>query len=560
MNNLLTTPFFEKLKDEDVVLTEYPRPQFKRDSYLSLNGYWDYKITTNKNDLSGFEDKIRVPFPLESYASKVQKTLKEDEYLIYHTTFKIDKSFIKDKTLLHFLGVDQTFKIILNGVEFEEKAPMYLPVHYDITSALKEENELFVIVKDTLDIIYPYGKQSKKPKGIFYTPVTGIYFPVFIESVNNNYIENIKMTPTMESLTLEITSEAQKFEVEIYEEDKCIIKEVISNRKVFHFDNAHLWSVDDPFLYTMIIKTDSDKIETYFALREVSLKDGFVHLNNKKTFIASVLDQGYYPESLYTPCSYDLYEFDILAMKELGFNTLRKHIKVELPYFYYLCDKLGMLVLQDFVNNGDYSFLRDTALPTIGWIRNIDYFTHFNKKARENFVKHYTALQEYLYNSPSVVIYTVFNEGWGQFKADYNYELAKANDPTRLYDATSGWFQQSKSDFNSYHLYFNNINKLPKLKENPIFISEFGGYAFIEQEHIYNDDSFGYDTFTSKEELYEGLKNLIETKILPYKDKVSGFVYTQLSDVETEVNGIYTYDRKVNKFNPEIKELIDQFK
>ena len=219
-----------------------------------------------------------------------------------------------------------------------------------------------------------------------------------------------------------------------------------------------------------------------------------------------------------------------------------------------------MLVLQDFVNNGDYSFLRDTALPTIGWIRNIDYFTHFNKKARENFVKHYTALQEYLYNSPSVVIYTVFNEGWGQFKADYNYELAKANDPTRLYDATSGWFQQSKSDFNSYHLYFNNINKLPKLKENPIFISEFGGYAFIEQEHIYNDDSFGYDTFTSKEELYEGLKNLIETKILPYKDKVSGFVYTQLSDVETEVNGIYTYDRKVNKFNPEIKELIDQFK
>ena len=351
MINQLTTKYFENLKDEDIVLSEYPRPQFKRDSYKCLNGYWDYKITTNEKDLSNFDGKIRVPFAVETYASKVERTLKANEYLIYHTTFTLDKNFIKDKTIIHFLGVDQTYKIILNGVEFEEISPMYLPSFFDITSAIKEDNELYVICKDTLDIIYPYGKQSKKPKGIFYTPSSGIYFPVFIESVNNGYIEDIKMTPTMESLNLKITSTSTSFDVEIYENDNCIIKETISNEKVFHFSNPHLWNEEDPFLYTMKIKNDVDEIETYFALRSVTMKDGFVYLNDKKTFIASVLDQGYYPESLYTPCDYKLYEYDILKMKELGFNTLRKHIKIELPMFYYMCDKLGMLVLQDFVNS-----------------------------------------------------------------------------------------------------------------------------------------------------------------------------------------------------------------
>ena len=193
-------------------------------------------------------------------------------------------------------------------------------------------------------------------------------------------------------------------------------------------------------------------------------------------------------------------------------------------------------------------------------IYSFDFFTHLNGKARANFIKHYTALQKYLYNSPSVIIYTIFNEGWGQFKADENYKIAKKNDPTRLYDSTSGWFQQKKSDFNSFHLYFDNIKKIPNIKKRPIFISEFGGFAYIDKEHIYSEDSFGYDTFESLDDLYNGLKALIEEKILPYKDFISGFVYTQLSDVETEVNGIYTYDRKACKFKPEFKELIEKFK
>ena len=558
--NKLTTPEYEKLTNEDIVLSEYPRPNFKRDSYICLNGYWDYKITRDLNDLNNFNEKIRVPFPIESPASTVNKTLKEDEYLIYHTKFKVDKNFIKDQTFIHFLGVDQSFKIILNGVEFDEIFPMYLPSKIDITKALKEDNELIVICKDTLDIIYPYGKQSKKPKGIFYTPVSGIYFPVFIESVNNGYIEDIKFTPTMESLSIEITSSSTEFDIEILEGDNTIIKEKMSSSKTFHFQNPHLWNIDDPFLYKLILKTENDTVETYFALRQVELKNGFVYLNNKKIFVAAVLDQGYYPEGLYTPSSYESYKRDILTMKELGFNTLRKHIKIELPYFYYLCDKLGMLVMQDFVNNGDYSFLRDTALPTIGWIKRNDYFTHYNKKARANYIAHYTALQKYLYNFPSIIAYTIFNEGWGQFKADYNYEIAKKNDPTRLYDSTSGWFQQKKSDFNSYHLYFKNINKLPRIKKKPVFISEFGGFAYLEKDHLYSEDSFGYDTFESVDHLYEGLKALLEEKVLPYKDNVSGFVYTQLSDVETEVNGIMTYDRKVVKFKKEVKDLIDKFK
>ena len=560
MSNKLTTPEFDKLNKDDIILSEYPRPNFKRDSYICLNGYWDYKITKDKNDINDFNKTIRVPYPIEAPASTVERTLKEDEYLIYHTKFKVDKSFIKDTTFIHFLGVDQGFKIILNGVEFDEIFPMYLPSKIDITKALKEDNELIVICKDTLDIIYPYGKQSKKPKGIFYTPVSGIYFPVFLESVNYGYIEDIKLTPTMESLSIDISSASNEFEVEIFEGEELIIKENIPSNKTFHFAKPHLWDVDDPFLYKMIIKTESDKVETYFALRQVELKNGFVHLNNKKIFITAVLDQGYYPEGLYTPSSYESYKNDILTMKELGFNTLRKHIKIELPYFYYLCDKLGMLVMQDFVNNGDYSFLRDTALPTIGWIKRNDYLTHFNKKARKNYIKHYTALQKYLYNFPSIIAYTIFNEGWGQFRADYNYEIAKSNDPTRLYDSTSGWFQQKKSDFNSYHLYFKNINKLPKIKKKPVFISEFGGFAYLEKEHLYSEDSFGYDTFESTDHLYEGLKALLEEKVLPYKNNVSGFVYTQLSDVETEVNGIITYDRKVVKFKKEVKELIEKFK
>lgn len=554
--NDLYTDEYEKL-DKNCPLSEYPFPAFKRDSYICLNGIWKHKITKNELDLNNINDDILVPFPIESKASLVQKRLNKGEFIIYKKEFILDKSFIKDFTFLHFLGIDQQYHIILNGQKFDWITPLNFPTKIDVSKCIKEHNELYVIVKDDLDYRLPLGKQSKKPKGIFYTPFSGIYYPVFIESVNAGYIESLDIKTTMSSVTLNINSTSTEFNISIYDGNNLIIDRTINDKTVtFNIDNPILWDPNNPHLYDIKLSTKNDSITSYFGLREIKMQDGLIYLNNKKIFLNGVLDQGYYPEGIITPVTYDSLKFDILTMKELGFNTLRKHIKIELPYFYYLCDKYGMLVFQDFVNNGKYSFFIDTALPTIGLQKKNDKIIHTNKLERKNFITGGELLIKYLSNHPSIIAYTIFNEGWGQFDSNNVYHHFKALYPNILFDSTSGWYRVADTDMDSYHWYFKNLDKLQNV-DHPIFLSEFGALCYKVKDHAYgSDEVFGYTYFPTIPDTQQAFIDLYEQKIIPYKDKLIGTIYTQLSDVEEEDNGLLTYDRKVLKFNKEIIQKV----
>lgn len=559
--NDLYTDEYEKL-DKNCPLSEYPFPAFKRDSYICLNGIWKHKITKNELDLNNINDDILVPFPIESKASLVQKRLNKGEFIIYKKEFILDKSFIKDFTFLHFLGIDQQYHIILNGQKFDWITPLNFPTKIDVSKCIKEHNELYVIVKDDLDYRLPLGKQSKKPKGIFYTPFSGIYYPVFIESVNAGYIESLDIKTTMSSVTLNINSTSNEFNISIYDGNNLIIDRTINDKTVtFNIDNPILWDPNNPHLYDIKLSTKNDSITSYFGLREIKMQDGLIYLNNKKIFLNGVLDQGYYPEGIITPVTYDSLKFDILTMKELGFNTLRKHIKIELPYFYYLCDKYGMLVFQDFVNNGKYNFFKDTALPTIGLQVKDDRKDNKNPESRQNFIAGGEKLINYLNNYPSIVGYTIFNEGWGQFDSNNVYHHFKKLYPNLIFDTASGWYRGAQTDLDSYHWYFKNIDKLPKM-DHPVFLSEFGALCYKVSSHCFGERHvFGYKYFPSIGQCEDAFVRLYEKKIIPYKDKLIGTIYTQLSDVEEEDNGLLTYDRKILKFKKErVQEVLNKLK
>lgn len=559
--NKLYTNEFEKL-DYDNPLSEYPFPQFRRESYFSLNGRWGYQIVKRINELKEAYDEIIVPFPIESNASLVGKRIKKNELIVYKKNFSLPKDFIKKNTFIHFLGVDQSYYIIINGNRLEDIIPLNMPTKIDISKYVQEDNELIVVVKDNLDPIYPTGKQSKKPKGIFYTPFSGIYYPVFIESVEDEYIKSLKINTTLNSINLKIDSDSKEFEIVIKDRNEIVHnKKYYENDITINIDNPKLWDVDNPNLYDLEVKTKADIIYSYFGLREVKLVDGLIYLNNKRVFLNGVLDQGYYPEGIVTPVTYDSYKIDILSMKELGFNTLRKHIKVELPYFYYLCDKLGMFVFQDFVNNGKYNFIIKTALPTIGRQVKSDRFDHKNKKGRANFINAGEQLIEYLSNTPSIVGYTIFNEGWGQFDSKNVYKHFKELYPNLIFDTASGWYRGAPTDLDSYHWYFKNLDKLQTV-DHPVFLSEFGALCYKVNGHAYGDRFvFGYTYYPTIEATEKAFIELFEEKIIPYKDKLIGTIYTQLVDVEEEDNGLLTYDRKIFKFNKEvIKKVLSKLK
>ena len=555
-NKLLTDEFIQL--DINNPLNEHPFPQFKRESYFSLNGKWSYKISKNKNDFSDINEEIIVPYVVESFASSVNKRINKGDYIIYKKHFSLPINFIKENTFINLLGVDQKFTLIINDIVFNEITPLALPTKIDISKAIKQDNEIIIVVQDDLDYKLPKGKQSKKPNGIFYTPFSGIYYPIYLESVDNNYIDSINIKTTVNTLYLDINSTASHFNVIIKENNTTIYnKKEDSNNIIIEFDNPIYWDIDNPFLYDLEISTESDKIKSYFGLREFKLTNDTFYLNNKPIFLNGLLSQGYYPEGIVTPSSYSTIKKDVLLMKELGFNTLREHIKIEIPYFYYLCDKYGMIVLQDFINFGKYNFIKDTALPTIGFQKISDKKMNNDKILRSNFYECGERLINYLYNHPCIIGYTIFNEGWGQFDSDNVYNYFKSKYPDLVFDSTSGWYHQKNSDLKSYHWYFNNLKKLKKQKSK-IFLSEFGALCFKVKKHCYgNDKVFGYTYFDSKEALEKEYIKLFEEKIIPYKDKLNGIIYTQLSDIEEEDNGIITYDRKIIKISPEIIKNIN---
>ncbi len=542
---------------------EYPRPQMKRDSYMILDKNWT---------LEG--KAIRVPFAPQSVLSGFEGRI--GETLRYETTFHIPKSFTKERILLHFGGVDQETEVWINDVFVGKHVDGYIAFSFDVTDVLRTdgENHLMVKVTDTLSKQYPYGKQCNKRGGMWYTSVSGIWQTVWLENVPLHYVERLVLKPDLEGVNIEIkgnkSSQMQGFRAVIKLDNGELLEqgfnglegyvklaEYVCKDKTSYIPK--LWTPDEPYLYSMKVYVGEDEVETYFALRTISIENmegvNRVCLNGKPIFLHGVLDQGYYSDGIYLPAEPLEYQRDILRMKEFGFNMLRKHIKIEPEVYYYYCDKYGMLILQDMVNSGRYSFLRDTAMPTVGMRRRKD--TNCKDiQRKEIFKQHVKQLIEQLYNHPCIIAYTIFNEGWGQFDSDAMYDYVKELDSSRLVDSTSGWFWQEKSDFDSEHIYFKTIDL--QVQERPLLVSECGGYSRTVEGHYYSKySSYGYGSATDEVSLTEMIAGMYHKMILPGISKgVCGSVYTQLSDVEDEMNGLYTYDRKVCKVDREVmKEL-----
>ena len=474
--------------------------------------------------------------------------------------FAIPSEFKHENIILHFDAVDAISVIYLNGKLLGENVGGYLPFEFNITHLLtKGENTLTVQVKDETNPLYPYGKQRIQRGGMWYTPISGIWQSVWLEGCAKNYVKELKIAPALNEATINTVGGEDKKHISIKDVGEF---DYTGDSITVSIPNPINWTPENPHLYYFELTSGEDKISSYFALRTVSVQNlrnyPVTLLNGKPYFFNGILDQGYFSDGIYLPSTPDGYKNDILKMKELGFNMLRKHIKIEPDLFYYYCDLYGMAVFQDMVNSGKYSFFVDTALPTIGFKKG---FLHrANKEQKSLFEGTAKNIVKHLYNHPSVVQYTIFNEGWGQYDRGNIYDKLKKLDPTRLYDTASGWFKPLKSDFESEHIYFKPI-KLKSNGEKPLFLSEFGGYSYKIDAHSFNlDKTYGYRMFKDKSAFVKAMQDLYLKEISPaVKQGLTATVLTQVSDVEDETNGILTYDRQVQKLYPnDIKPIFDE--
>ena len=542
----------EGLNLPKVPWNSYPRPQMQREEWMCLNGKWNfYTDNSRKRD-------ILVPFCPESLLSGFLNSPEPGTEMVYEREFNIPESWRKKRVLLHFGAVSRECMVSLNGREICRHDNAYLPFSADITDAIEEgSNLLRVTVVNDLDPQYPWGKQTKKRGGMWYTPVSGIWQTVWLEPVPEQFIQGISISTGRDYAEVEISGVTNGHV--LFEGNRIPVEE---GRARIEVSDPKPWSPENPNLYFFDICSGEDHVRSYFALRTLSIQtmNGVKRLclNGKPYFFNGLLDQGYWSDGLYTPAGPKAYEKDILKMKSLGYNTLRKHIKIEPEQFYYDCDRLGMIVFQDMVNNGEYHYLRDTVLPTIGVKGRQDEKLNPEPETRRIFLKAMEDTVRLLYNHPSICLWTIVNEGWGQFCADEAYVRLKVLDDSRFIDSTSGWFHQRKNDVDSLHIYF---KKLYLGKEGrPQLLSEFGGYSFKIPEHSFNrKKTYGYKKFEDQAAFEKSLMALYEEVYHLAKEGLSGAVYTQVSDVEDETNGLLTYDRKVLKVTAQnFKTLMDR--
>ncbi|MBO5773048.1 MAG: glycoside hydrolase family 2 [Clostridia bacterium] len=562
----------------DKPLQEYPRPQYQRESYVNLNGWWQYAITESKDVPESFDGKILVPFSPESQLSGVERQLLPHQFLHYQTTFYLPKDFNQGKVFLHFGAVDSLCWVYVNGVEVGRHVGGYNAFFFDVTQSLCEKNVLHVVVQDLSDSsFFSNGKQSLKRGGMWYSPQSGIWQTVWLESVPSHYLKSVKMIPDVndETITFFFDKEQdERVEIVVFDGKDEIVRTQTQEQKVsIKIENAKLWSPESPFLYDVQFVLGQDKVKSYFAMRtfDVQTVDGKrrIMLNNKPYFHNGLLDQGYWSDGLYTAPSDKALEYDVFLAKELGFNMLRKHIKVEPMRWYWHCDRLGMIVWQDMPSGGTYQNLWITLwLPFAIKLQKLSdknpaRFSRKDKRAQELFKEELKEMMDQLYNCPCIAVWVPFNEGWGQFDSANVAKWMKQYDKTRLVDHASGWHDQKAGDFLSLHIYYRKV-KIPKKdkKGRAIVLSEFGGYSYKDMEHSFNlDEIYGYGgkEIVNAKIFTDALENLYLEQVLPCIEKgLCATVYTQLSDVEDETNGIVTYDRKVVKVEKERMQEINK--
>ncbi|MGI6070207.1 MAG: glycoside hydrolase family 2 protein [Blautia sp.] len=563
---------WKAMGEQEIPWKEYPRPQLEREQYEILNGIWDYAITKNEKEPLTYDGKIRVPFSPEAALSGVGKVLLPGEYLHYYRSFPVDGP-IEGHLLLHFGAVDERCQVYVNHCLVGSHKGGYLSFTFDITSYIKEgTNELHVVVQDDSDTSYhSRGKQKLKRGGMFYQAQSGIWQTVWMETVPEDYVESLRMIPCYDEAALEVKvfSNGRKHlpvTACIYDGDD-LLKEVTftsDEKAMVEMKDFHAWSPEDPHLYWISFTMGEDQVKSYFAMRKYSLgvdQNGIKRffLNDEPYFHNGLLDQGYWPEGLLTaPCDEALV-YDIQKMKDLGFNMLRKHVKIEPERWYYHCDRLGMLVWQDMINGGStYHMKFICVLPNaLMWsgrcIKDDKYraFARQDEAGRKEYYQELKGMLRQLYNIPSIAAWVPFNEGWGQFDAAKATDLVEKLDPTRFIDEASGWFDQKGGDMYSIHNYWRPLKVAPK--DRVVALTEYGGYSYRMPEHSYCEEIYGYKDYKSCEELTEGFRGLIERDILPNISKgLSATVYTQVSDVEEEVNGIFTYDREYVKLTEDV--------
>lgn len=554
-------------------LREYPRPQMVRDEWLNLNGLYDYAITPlNSDKPKEYDGEILVPFCIESALSGVEKALNSNELLWYRRKFTLPKEYEEKEILLNFGAVDWKCRVWVNDVFVGEHTGGYCPFSLNITEAVNfnGENELTVEVYDPTDDGWQQrGKQVLKTHGFWYTATSGIWQTVWIEPVSHAHISSVKVVPDIDSSSFSVDfereqSENAEYKLTVYDNgEEIIYADVVSGQKVYLSD-CKLWSPENPFLYDfkleMFVNDECvDTVKSYFGMRKFSIdkdKNGIprLFLNNIPYFQKGLLDQGYWCESLLTPPTDEAMIYDIKKIKDLGFNMLRKHIKVEPARWYYHCDRIGVIVWQDMVSGGKYiGNILAGVLPNLNISVKDNHYKSFSREKvewRENYKQELFEMLKSLSCFTCIGCWVPFNEGWGQFDAKEIGEAVKKYDPTRIVDHASGWYDQHGGELKSVHKYVLPV-RLPKLDGRPFALTEFGGYSRIINDHCWNvEKSFGYKMYKSKESLTKAYRRLIEKEIIPLVSKgLSATIYTQVSDVEYEVNGIMTYDRELIKID-----------
>ena len=565
--------------DVDNVLPEYPRPIMERSQWENLNGLWDYAILpVGKQTPTSFDGKILVPFAVESSLSGVQKRLGSENELWYQREFTVPSNWKNNRILLHFGAVDWKADVWVNDVKVGQHTGGYVPFSFDVTPALKSgANKMIVKVWDGTDQGYqPRGKQVNNPHGIWYTPVSGIWQTVWMEPVPEKYIENVKITPDIDKNIINVEAfinqpaSSDRIEVKVMEGSRVVATgQSINNQpvEVSMPTNPRLWSPNDPFLYDLEVTVFNgskqlDKVKSYTAMRKYSTKrddKGIVRLqlNNKDLFQFGPLDQGWWPDGLYTAPTDEALRYDVVKTKDFGFNMIRKHVKVEPARWYMHCDQLGIIVWQD-MPNGDRS-------PE--WQMR-EYFTGAERlrspESEANYRKEWKEIMDYLYSYPSIGIWVPFNEAWGQFKTQEIVEWTKQYDPSRLVNPASGGNHYHLGDMLDLHNY-----PQPEMYlydgQRATVLGEYGGIGWANKEHLWEPDrNWGYVQFNSSNEVTNEYIKYAERLKQMIRQGFSAAVYTQTTDVEVEVNGLMTYDRavvkidegRVRKVNQEICDIL----